>query len=334
MDWSKGFSASYFASVVDSQTWRDIDRFEITSGSVKKTYSGLRVSADIETVNLDVSRELWVRVWAQIKQNDTSVREPVFTGLATAPKTDMDGKRIEKTLECYSVLKPAKDVNLDRGWYTPMGVSGAQIVKDLLSVSPAPIEVEDNSPQLSQYIIAEANENRLSMAEKILSAINWRLRIKGDGTIQVCSPASNYSQTFDALNNDCVEPQLKLADDWYSCPNVFRATVGEDSAVAIDDSADSILSTTVRGREVWAEENDCDLSDSESLQAYAERRLKELQRHAMSLSYDRRYFPDIMPTDLIQLHYPAQGIQGLFYVIGQTITLGHGMRTSEEVLKI
>ena len=42
MDWSKGYSASYYAARVDPVTWRDVERFEITGGSIKRGVDALR----------------------------------------------------------------------------------------------------------------------------------------------------------------------------------------------------------------------------------------------------------------------------------------------------
>ena len=41
MDWRKGFSAMYYASFVDVNTWKSVERFEITGGSIKATVTGL-----------------------------------------------------------------------------------------------------------------------------------------------------------------------------------------------------------------------------------------------------------------------------------------------------
>ena len=108
----------------------------------------------------------------------------------------------------------------------------------------------------------------------------------------------------------------------------------DTSAVARDDSLTSPLSTVNRGREVWMEERDCDLAENETLAEYAQRRLKEEQRHYLAVDYDRRFNPDVLPSDLIQLGYPKQRIVGNFYVVEQSIELGYGARTSEEVVQI
>lgn len=335
MDWNVGLSAQYYSCFVDPVTWRDLSRFEITGGKVKRTDSGLMQSADVDCIRYSETTERYIRIWMDAIQAGSSSHTAIFTGLATAPQRDIEGTLISNSLECYSVLKGAQDVLLPLGYYAPAGISGGQLAKQLLSaVIPAPITVTGIAPALTKYIIAEENESHLSMAQKILAAINWRIRIDGMGRIEICPMAMELSASFDPLNNDSIRPQLKAINDWYSCPNVFRAVMDDTSATARDDSGKSPLSTAIRGREVWMEERDCDLNDGETLAEYALRRLKEEQRHYLSVSYDRRYRPEVFPSDLVRLHYPAQEIDGIFYVSDQSVTIGYGAETSEEVVQI
>ena len=136
---------------------------------------------------------------------------------------------------------------------------------------------------------------------------------------------------FDPIEQDVIEPTISVKYDWYSCPNVFRAVHEDLSAVARDDSPDSPLSTVSRGREVWAEEMSCDFNTGESISEYAVRRLRELQHTKLTAEYDRRFHPDVLVGDLIRLHYPAQGLDGLFRVNSQSIELGYNTKTTEEV---
>ena len=205
------------------------------------------------------------------------------------------------------------------------------LIKDLLSVTPAPVIIEDNAPTLSQSIIAENNETHLSMVHKLLNAIGWRIRILGDGTITVCKKATEPVASFDPEDNDSIEPKVNLTDNWYKCPNVFRVTSGDFTAIARDDSIDSPLSTVNRGREVWAEDSTAKLNNGEGVSDYARRRLKEEQQRGVVVTYDRRYHPDIIVGDRIRLHYPKQGMDGVFIVTSQQIELSHSGRTSEEV---
>lgn len=329
MNWNKGYSASYYMTIIDSKTWRDLERIEIVDGSIKKDVSNLMQSADVTCMRYPRKIEQWVRIWLDAKQGETSEHVALFTGLAVSPDRDINGLIETNAVECYSVLKPADDILLERGWYAPEGFKGSALVRQLLGVVPAPIVEEDFSPSLASSIIAEDGETKLSMANKILTAINWRLKIDGDGTIHICSKPSKASIIFDALDMDIIEPEIKVSYDWYDCPNIFRAIEEDLIGVARDDSEDSPLSTVNRGREIWAEEINCNLNDGESVAEYAYRRLKEEQQRDTSITYNRRFVPDIEPTDIVRLHLPAQNVDGDFVIESQSIELGFGARVSE-----
>ena len=332
IDYAKGYSASCYAERVDPATWRDVGVIQLTGGTIKREITGKRQSADLSCMYYRVQVEQWVRVYLDIRQDGAVEHVPLFTGLAVSPDTERNGALVASTLTCFSVLKPCEDVLLPRGWYAPAGMSGAELVRRLLSVSPAPIAAEDDAPALAEAIVAEDGESNLSMADRILDAIGWRLRIDGTGTIRIMPPASEPSARFDPVSNDMIEPQVKTTADWYSCPNVFRAVAGDVTGIARDDDPDSPLSTVNRGREVWKKES-CSLSASESAAGYARRRLKELQRVRQTVSYTRRYLPDVMPGDIVGLNYPEQNLAGNYGVQSQSITLGYGARTAEQIYK-
>lgn len=334
MNWAKGYTASYHMTVVDPATWRDTQVIDITGGTIKKENSSLMESADVTCMRYPRKVEQWVRIWLDAKQGEASEHLPLFTGLAVSPDREINGLIETNPVQCYSVLKPAGDILLERGWYAPEGFKGSLLVKQLLGVSPAPIIEEEFSPSLATSIIAEDGESNLSMATKILNSINWRLKISGNGTITICSKPQKEIARFDSLEMDIVEPQIKASYDWYSCPNVFRAIEEDLIGIARDDSPDSPLSTVSRGREIWAEETNCDLADNETVAEYAFRRLREEQQKEMTVSYDRRFVPDVVPNDIVNLHFPAQQINGNFVIKSQSIELGYGARVSEEVARV
>lgn len=331
MDWSKGFSASYYLTIVDPVTWRDTERIEVTGGTVSRTASGLRQSADIDCTAFDTGKERWIRVWLDAIQDGDAAHEALFTGLTSVAETALNGNRTTIPLECYSVLKPCDDVLLDRGYFILTGSSVAQTVRDLLSVTPAPVVVESQSPALRQTIIAESGETRLSMVNKLLDAVGWRLIIDGDGTIRAGAWDADPKASF-GVHNDVIEPRVTLRSDWFRCPNVFRAVSGDFTAIAVDTSPDSILSTVNRGREVWKEDNYVKLTD-EGLEQYAARRLAEEQAYAYAVQYTRRYDPAVNVGRAVRLHYPEQKLMGEYAVTSQRIRLGHGCSVQEEVQK-
>ena len=235
--------------------------------------------------------------------------------------------------EVYSVLCPADKRMLPIGWYAAAGSNGATLIRSLLEVTPAPVVCADNSPVLSQSIIAEKNETRLSMVEKVLEAIGWRMYIEGDGTIHVAPFSAEAVAVYDPIINDSIEPQIKEDNDKFDCPNVYRAISDDVSAIARDDDPESEFSTVSRGMEIWEQDTSCKLNDGESLASYAVRMLKELQKYSVNVSYDRRFNPDVNVSDIVNLNYPAQGVVGLYRVTKQTINLEHNIHTSEEVIK-
>lgn len=330
MDWDKGFTASYYAYIVDAKTWRETTVLQLTDGSISRSASGLRDSADISCVNYN-EREQYIRLYLDVQQSGGSDHVAIFTGLTSAPTKDIDGVIVTNKIECYSVLKPAEDVLLQRGYYVPAEADVGRVITDLFSVTPAPVEVLGVAPSLQTAIIAEDGENHLTMVDKILTAINWRMRILGNGTIQILPQSNETVKTFDAQNADVIEPSLKITRDWYECPNVFRAVSGDLYAVARDDSDTSPLSTINRGREVWAEETNVALNTGESIAEYAQRRLNELQQIETTASYTRRYDPGVLVGDCVRLNYPKQTLNGTYEITSQKIKLGYGCTTDEEV---
>ena len=336
MDWRRGFTAEYYATYVNSSTWRDGDRLEIIDGSVKRESSNLLTSADIKCKNYDGNSERLIRIWLDTRQEgEESGHVALFTGYTSSPDRNINGVVEHRTMQCYSVLLPASDILLPRGWYAPVGIDGTILIESLLKCTNAPIDIssaEDENRTLKQAIIAEDNETNLSMIEKILDAMVWRMKIDGYGRIHIEPFNKTPISTFNAVDNDVIEPSVSITYDWFSCPNVLRAVMDDSVATARDEDSDTPMSIKNRGREVWYEETDITLNDRETLQEYANRHLKELQRVSTQISYDRRFHPDIYPTDVVTLNYPRQNIVGNYYVTSQNITLGFGARTSEEVL--
>ena len=334
MNWTTGFSARYYMELVDAASWRDIERYDITGGSIARSAGDLMEAADIDMTEIPGGGDAWVRVYLDARQGDSGDRQALFTGLLSAPTATWDGVRKTYKTECYSVLKPPADVLLSRGWYAPAGTVGATLAAELLSVGAAPVSCDNGSPRLVTAVVAENGETHLSMARKILAAIDWRIRISGNGEIHVCPKAASPSATFDALENDIVELAVTDSRNWFSCPNVFRAISGDLMAIARDDDPNSPLSTVSRGREIWREEANCALSDNENIAAYALRRLAEEQAPVRTVSYARRYQPDVYIGDIVTLNHPAQGISGEFRITSQKIELGYGARTTEEAQEV
>lgn len=338
MDWKAGYIARYYLSVVEPNSWKDKAKFELISGSIRRSGSDLLQSADVVSPDYLETKEQIVRVWMDATQEGESAHTPLFTGYTATPTRDINGVKETRSIQCYSVLKPAQDVLLDRGWYAPVDIDGTALVKQLLRVTHTEINIsaeEDKKRKLTRAIIAESGETNLSMAWKILDAMNWRMKVDGLGRIFIEPYSKENAAVFDMTHNDIVELSITIEHDWYNCPNVLRVVIGDDVFIARDEDEKHEMSIPSRGREVWAEETSPALNDRETGQDYANRRLKELQRVSTVISYDRRYDPNVFPSDLVYINYPRLNIPGAQYYVGsQTISLGYNAKTSEEVYKL
>lgn len=334
MNWDKGYSASYYMAVVDPITWNDIDRIPITGGTVKRNTEGFRQTADITCVNYPQNVEKYVRIYQDVKQSGEGAHTPLFTGLATSPDRNIKGSWQENNIQCYSVLKAADDIFLPKGWYAPTDISCSSLIKQLMAPIPAPIEFEDTSRSLDSVIIAESGETNFTMLERIVEAMNWDMRIYGDGRIRFCEYSKESVITFDPFEFDMLETSIQIKADWYSCPNVFMADTNAGTVVVKDEDSDTPMSIQNRGREVWMYESGVVLNNGVSPEDYARRRLIEEQKKLITASYDRRFVPDVIPGDIITLHYPKQSIDGNYLIESQSINLGHNARTSENVIGI
>lgn len=331
MDYTKGYKAEFYSAFLDPVTWAEQERIELVSGSVSRTNSGLRASADLTVREYDQPIDRWIRIYMDCDQNGARSHEAIFTGIVSTPGSDYNGAVSTVKLTAYSPLKAAEDIKLQLGWYVPAGRNGATVIQELLRKQPAPVEIRGTAPVLSEAIVAEQNENCLTMTEKVLSAINWKVQVAGDGRI-ILSPVEANPEAvllMSAGDNDIVETSFSKGRDWFSCPNVLFATTGSATYEAVDDDPDSELSTVSRGREVQVFEENVTLADNETIRKYAERRLRELQERTETASYTRRYMPEVYPDDAVSLSY--SDLEGLFTIESQSITLGTSGRTKEDV---
>lgn len=335
MDWNRGFSALYELRQVDPISFMDVGSFLLIGGSISRSDSGLMESADL--VLPEQTGECFLRIYLKARQGEDGERVPLFTGLASVPQRTLNGNKVQFKTACYSVLKPVDDVLVPRGFFVATGVKGAEAAADLLRTGPAPVTYDDTSPALTEAIVAEDKDSYLSMAQKVLDAIGWRIRIDGSGTVALVPKAEEVSAQFDDQENDSIEVNITDTSDWYSAPNCLRVTNGKDCVEVRDDDPESQLSTVSRQAmrggtgEIWSQESVSSLGETDTLQSYAERRLKELQGPARKISYNRRFRPDVTVGDKVRLHLPGHGIDDVFTITSQKIQLGYGARVSEEV---
>ena len=332
MQWNKGYKAVFYATTVNTKTWADNnERVEIIDGSIDRESTGLRGGADI-TSDAEGYNERLIRIYLDAVQGSDISHNAIFTGYAVSPTLDVEGTLKTQKYSCYSVLKPADDILLERGWYAPLGANTGALIRSLLDVTQAPFTIEGDPGSLENYIVAEDNETRLTMVDKILRIMGLDLIVTGAGEIILRPQKVNADVIFDPATNDIVEPSFSITHDWYEVPNVLRVVMDDVSAIARDDSETSIYSTVNRGREIWQQESAAAIASGDTLADYAKRRLKELQTVGTQASYTRRFLPDVNVGDVARIRY--ESLSGLYRITEQKITLGHNLTTSETVERL
>lgn len=339
INWSRGIVARNYATIVDPSTWRDVSEINIMSGSIKYSDSGERASADINCRSFDHDNEYWIRLYLDARQGSEGGHVPLFTGIVSVPDITYKGRIEDNKLQCYSPLSLASKVYLPLGWFVAAGSNGANVIRDLLTETiPAPVIIDTDdsteTPIISQNVISENNESYLSMVDKLLEIMNWRLILDGDGTVHITPTSTEPVATFDYQDNDIFEMDVTVSNDWYNIPNVYRAVGSGISSVVKDESMDSRFSIPNRGREIWVSENNCVLTNNEKIGDYALRKLKEAQQLYKTLDYTRRFDPNVRVSDVVRINYLGQGISGLFVVKSQNLTIGYGGRVSEQATGI
>ena len=327
MNYAAGYKATFYATLIDPATWTETEEIDLISGSVNNTADGLRQSATLQVRDFDRTREYWIRVYMDARQGEDVEHIPLFTGVVSAPREDVDGTIAKNDLSCYSVLEPV-DTPMTIGEYIARGANAGKAIRRLLQPTPAPVEIEENAPALDDYIIAEDNETNLTMIQRVLDSIGWQMIIQGDGTIYVRPKPITPEIEFSQSGADVVEPQVSKTRDWFKTPNVLKVTAGDAVAIARDEDPNSPLSIPARGREIIKSERDVKLSDNEGLAEYAKRKLQEEQQVAETVEYTRRFIPGIYVGDIVRTNYSS--LSGVYEIKSQTISLTYNAQTHEQ----
>lgn len=134
--------------------------------------------------------------WARIEWRDGSLYQLGTFRLELSSTTWEQGHATAK-LKGYSVLKPADEVTLTAGSFARAGIDGVAYVRELLSVCPSRI-VAQGSAQVPQNVVHDDDATYLEAAWDVLDAMGWRIRLDGDGTINLeplpTEPALEISQ--------------------------------------------------------------------------------------------------------------------------------------------
>ena len=332
IDWARAYSSRFIVARVDADTWADAGAAgNVVSVSIDRDCSDSVPLLEEASIEVDGDfQDGWHRVYMVAEQG---AAEKVALGTFLFERKTASNGHGRKTINAggSSVLKEAEYVELAYGEYAPYGADVARYAANMLRKAiHAPVNVSGGFT-LSQNVVFTIGMSVLEAVWLVLDAGGFCMRIDGDGTVNVLQKP--------------VEPDLELSrasarllmpgvDDDYTLsgvPNRYKAIDGGDVAVAVNDDPASAASYASRGR--WVDETDTSpvRVNGETLQQYAERKLKEASAITVRKSYTREFWPGVRPFSIVRGSMADIGLSGDFTVVSQSLECGRGIVVQETV---
>lgn len=330
-DWAGGYTATWRVSRVNQETWSDS---EDVPDVVRETLKiSRRSDSDVpllEEGSMSVDAPWDGEAWCRITMTaDGSERVPVSTVLCQSASRQT-ARGTVSDVDAWSVLKPADDTKLTHGAYAPQGCDGAEEAARLIrACTPAPVVVE-GSFTISDHVVFDLGASHLDGAWQLLRAGDFCIQIDGDGTIHVRPMPDSPSLVIDRTTADIVSVAgVDESYDLSNVPNRYTAVDGSQVEVATNEDPSSPVSYRSRGRWVDVVDTSPVRVNGETLAAYARRRLREMSVVRREVTYNREFWPDVVPFSVVRCSMPEHGLDGDLRVSSQALTLGKGITVRE-----
>jgi len=347
-DWTKSMQQSFEYYTVDPETLADVKRLD----NVKKaTFSRDSETETLGSATIDVTNstgEQYIRGYLKTVQNGITEKFALGTVLSQTPSSSFNGKVLDVSMDCYTPLIELKEKYPPLGYTVPKGANIMEaaytIIRDNCRV---PVNKTESTMMLQFDIVANTDDTWLSFVIYLISNANYELGLDAKGNI-LFLPKQNIEAlqpvwTFDDSNSSILYPEISVNHDLYGIPNVLDVIYAHGNkymvAQARNDDPNSVISTFCRGREIPYRETDpssrglgSGYVTPEELQAYAERKLKELSVLEYTVSFTHAYCP-VRIGDCVRLDYAKAGINGVkAKIISQNIKAEPGCPVSAKAV--
>lgn len=330
MDYAGVYEAEFHLRAVMPETWGDYgEPLPVNNASISANATDsvpLLQTADIDTDYIPGPG--WYRLYMTARQFSNE-REPLGTFLYRGASINHDYGLHAATAKMESVLKPA-DTSVTLGDYAPEGSDGAQQAARLLAqCTPAPIRVE-GSFTLAHHVVFQPGDSCLKAVWDILDAGGFCIQLDGMGVIHIGPLPDEPALELSRGDMDMLMPGI-TEDTTEEVPNRYYAVQNGATAMAENRDGDNRLSYKTRG--YWEDVYDTAVVrvNGETLQHYAERKLKEASVLDRKVSYKREFAPGVVPFSLIRCSVPEDGLDGDARVVSQSMDCSYGIEVSETI---
>ena len=326
IDWAKSMAQSFRLREMDVEAWQPGAEVPgVVEANVSRDFDGSILESGGVTVHAPLDfepREFWGRLELLAEQGGAIERWPVATLLMVPNEVQIAKGRKIVPYDCSSVLKAAADTVLPVGYCVAPGADGAEAVAAILSEAlPCPVRAE-GSFRLSEGLVLSRGTSRLEAAWRLVDAAGWCMQIDGEGAVTVRPKPVQPSLVLDTSTSSLLGTEVRSNPGAAGLPNVYVAVEGVTVARAE-------LPGIARAVEQF--DGTPNRLGGETLQAYAERRLAEMNEVVGTRSYRRSWVPGLTVYDVIDGKLGEAGLDARMRIRSQHVVLGGDLMVDEEV---
>ena len=336
MDWSRSYAAHWRVHRVNPATWADGEQVGgIDSVAVTKDGTGdvpLIDSGSVSATNADLPRG-WYRIVMIAEQGGDVERVELATLELVRTGGSVDHGVPTDSVTARSVLYPASVYQLSPGQYAPAGSDGAEYAAQLLRLNcVAPVVVEGRGFALAHNVVPEQGASALDLAWQVARAGGYRISTDGHGTIRVQPIPTDPALSLDLAHAALLQPKVDYAEDYGDVPNRFKVWEGALFAQAVNTDLSSPTGYPSVGYWIDESENNPVRVDGETLDAYAARMLAERSVVRRERTYRRKWWPGVVPGDLVRGSLASVRLDGDLRVERQSFACGAGITVTERAV--
>lgn len=343
-DWSKSMQQTFEYCIVDPGTWKDIKKLDtvkscsITWDSDTDTLGSATIDAT-ETLG-----ECYIRVYLVTIQNGLRERHPLGTFMVQTPSSTFDGKIRTVSMDAYTPLIELKEKQPPLGYSILKDANIMDMAYQLTAENlRAPVVRTKNADKLYYDFISETDDTWITFISDFIANAKYSFGLDELGRV-LFVPAQDTASlqplmTFDDSNSSILYPEISMDHDLYKLPNVVEVIYSNGSkhhyARAVNNDANSPISTINRGREIIYRETDPSFAGEptdDQIDAYAQQLLRKMSSIEYTVSYSHGYC-GVRLGDCVRLNYKRAGITNVkAKIINQSIRCEPGCPVTEKAV--
>ena len=343
-DWSKSMQQTFEYCIVDPGTWKDIKKLD-TVKSCSITWDSDTDTLGSATIDAtDTLGECYIRVYLVTIQNGLRERHPLGTFMIQTPSSTFDGKIRTVSMDAYTPLIELKEKQPPLGYSILKDANIMDMAYQLTAENlRAPVVRTKSSDKLYYDFISETDDTWITFISDFIANAKYSFGLDELGRV-LFVPAQDTASlqplmTFDDSNSSILYPEISMDHDLYKLPNVVEVIYSNGSkhhyARAVNDDANSPISTINRGREIVYRETDPSFAGEptdDQIDAYAQQLLRKMSSIEYTVSYSHGYC-GVRLGDCVRLNYKRAGITNVkAKIINQSIRCEPGCPVTEKAV--